>query len=392
LITANRTILYVDDDRTNRIVFEHSFNAKFPIICASSGQEALEILEKQPVAVLISDQRMPGMSGNELLAKAMQLYPDVVRIVITAYSDFEPILRAVNDGIVARYIIKPWDRAELEALLDWAVEAHGVGKHSTALQVRLMQTERLVTLGSIAGAILHDLGGPLSFVDTNTTRLGELAAATTALNALLHRHGAELSDADRTALLSLAGEMPELVEEMQHGFALIRNITGSMRRLLKSAPAGEPDRVDPVAMIRPCMSICKSAAIAAGADVLYDGPPSLPEVTITATELSQVIINLVTNAVQSFSGRRPDGNRVVIHAAEEGDRVRITVADNGPGMTPEVLQKIGTLFFTTKTEGTGLGVSQCRRLIQKYKGELNIDSTVGQGTTATLWLHKAPAG
>src|SRR5262249_38676683 len=158
----------------NRIVFEQSFGGRYNVKSLSSAREALELLKSEAAAVLITDQRMPEMSGHELLVQVKHLYPDIVRVVITAYSDLAPNLAAVNEGLVARYIIKPWDRQELEQLLNWSLEAHRMGRESSELQLRLMQTERLVTLGSIAASVLHDLHQPLTNLTVNLDRLTEV--------------------------------------------------------------------------------------------------------------------------------------------------------------------------------------------------------------------------
>src|SRR5947207_12829718 len=94
-------ILYVDDEKPNRVVFEASFGKKYRVQCVDSAEKAIEILKNKdtPVGALVTDQRMPGMSGEDLLAQAKQIVPDTIRIVITAYSDLDPILRAVNEGL-----------------------------------------------------------------------------------------------------------------------------------------------------------------------------------------------------------------------------------------------------------------------------------------------------
>jgi len=145
-------ILYVDDEHPNRVVFDITFGKEFKIKSVSSAEEALAFVSQENVAVIVTDQRMTGMSGDELLKKVKDVSPDTVRMIVTAYSDLEPILNAVNDGLVVRYVIKPWDRAELEETLRWAVEAYVAGKQNNALQLRLMQTERLRTLGQVSSS------------------------------------------------------------------------------------------------------------------------------------------------------------------------------------------------------------------------------------------------
>src|ERR1044071_3425543 len=114
--TPSRTgplVLYVDDERGNRVVFEQSLSAEFNVITAQHAAEALELLEAHDVAVIVSDMRMPLMSGDDLLRIVKERYPQVIRMVVTAYADVEPILRAINEGLVARYIVKPWIRTEI---------------------------------------------------------------------------------------------------------------------------------------------------------------------------------------------------------------------------------------------------------------------------------------
>ncbi|MGH7124951.1 MAG: response regulator, partial [Stellaceae bacterium] len=183
-MAAEPLVLYVDDEWNNRVVFEQAFAKSFTLRSVASGEEALAVLESETVAVLVADQRMPGMSGNELLQQAMKRWPDVVRIVLTAYAELEPILRAVNEGLVARYVVKPWDRVEMEEMLGWAVETWSRGRQDSAVQMRLLETERLATLGSLAAALFHDVDNILGHVRTDLSRLEDLAKSAPALEAL----------------------------------------------------------------------------------------------------------------------------------------------------------------------------------------------------------------
>lgn len=389
MATSDSLILYVDDERSNRIVFEQSFGRRFTVKTASSGSEALEFLKTNTVAVLVTDQRMPGMSGNELLTRVKELYPDIIRIAITAYSDLDPILSAVNDGLVVRYIIKPWDATELEQVLAWSLEAFQLGRENSALQLRLIQTERLVTLGSIAATVIHDLNQPLSYLLTNTERLSQLAPGAAALGEVLARHGHELPSEARQQLLNLTTEIGDIVRDMLEGCRLMHGLTSSMRRLTKPASPLEPANTDPLPVIRYAISVCRNIAIGARGTILYDGPTTLPRLAINSIELSQALINVVANAAQALTRRSAPGGRVTVSVADDDGLYRIIVADDGPGMTSDVLERVGTLFFSTRPEGTGLGVAQCRRLIERRNGSLEIQSTVDVGTTVTIKLPKA---
>ncbi len=374
-------ILYVDDEWSNRVVFEQSFGSRFRVVSAGSGAEALEILKRESIALLVTDQRMPGMSGNELLEHAKALYPNVIRIVLTAFGDLDPILRAVNVGLVARYLLKPWDRAELGEILTWGLEAFAMGREQSEIQLRLLKTERLATIGSLTATVFHDLDNVLSHCKNNTQRLDELSKASAALTEFLSTAGGTLRPEDRRRLSDLAEELPSLAADLTHASTLMEELSGSVRKLLRKTPAAPRDDVEPKTVIDFVLTLHRGGS--RGTQVVYDGPPSLPRVRIGMTELSQVLLNLLANALQAI-GTRESGGRVTLAPREDGAFLRIVVSDDGPGMTPEVRAKAGTPFYSTREEGTGLGLANCRRLVERVGGTLTIESDPGSGTTVSV--------
>ena len=375
-------IIYVDDERANRVVFEQAFRGRFNIRAVATGEEALALLALGGVATLVTDQRMPGMSGHELLVRAKEMRPDVVRVVITAYSDVDPILRAVNDGLVARYLIKPWDRTELEQILAWSIEAATLARHDSALQLRLMRTERLVTLGALGASVLHDLQQPIASTRLNVDRLSQhlsVVGAAAARNA---------TPQVREAL----AELPELLDDLRIAADVTQGIVAQLQAFLSPRPdaATTPaDRsTDPLRVMRYAMSVCRQVVTKAGGTIVYEGPPALPTIAIGATELAQVLINLVSNAAHAL---RPADGRVTLGAVVENERVRISVTDDGCGMPPDVLRRAGTAFFSTRPDGTGLGLSQCHRLLGAIGARLEITSRPNSGTTARFAIPTVPA-
>ena len=99
----------VDDEPANLQKLKRTLHGDFAVHEASGGEEALQILHDRPVAVIITDQRMPGMNGVELLRKAIEVCPDSVRIILTGYTEVEDLMDAINQGHVHRYITKPWE-------------------------------------------------------------------------------------------------------------------------------------------------------------------------------------------------------------------------------------------------------------------------------------------
>lgn len=105
------TVLYVDDEESNRQAFLSSFRRSFRVFTAASLEEAWEILGKNEVHIVLSDQRMPGTAGTELLRLVRDRYPAIRRMLVTGYSDLQAVVDAINNCGISRYISKPWDPA-----------------------------------------------------------------------------------------------------------------------------------------------------------------------------------------------------------------------------------------------------------------------------------------
>jgi signal transduction histidine kinase len=385
-------ILYVDDEHANRVVFDIAFGKQFNIKSVSSAEDALALIAQEQVAVVITDQRMTGMSGDELLRKVKEISPDTVRIILTAYSDLEPILSAVNEGLVARYVIKPWDRAELEEMLRWSLEAHVAGRQNNALQLRLMQTERLRTLGQVSGAVLHDLSQPVMAISMSAEQLHELSAIVPTLVRLSKGDTMPLSADERSTMGQLAEDLPELASTLASCASFMSDLMKQMKQFQRhdTAPPESGD-VSPLPVIKLALTMCRSGSIASGSRLAYEGPLDLPPIRATSTDLMQIFVNLVRNAQQALDEHHVPHGSIVIRAHAEAGRLTLSVSDNGPGIPPDVLAKLGTPFYTTREHGTGLGVAQVKRLVGRLGGELSIQSSTGKGTTATFTLPTLPA-
>ena len=127
-------ILYVDDEKQNLVAFKASFRRHYDIHLAQSGDEAIEVLQNNPVQLIISDQRMPKMTGVELFEKILPDFPKPVRMVLTGYSDVEAIINSINKGKIYYYITKPWKAAELKLIIDNGLEAYQLKEENQGLQ------------------------------------------------------------------------------------------------------------------------------------------------------------------------------------------------------------------------------------------------------------------
>ena len=132
-------ILVVDDEQDNLDAFRFNFRKTFDILTASGGAEALQILEGKEVAVVVTDQRMPRMTGVELLREVRVRQPDAVGIILTAFTDVDVLIEAINLGQVYRYITKPWDAKEVRGVLQYAIERFHLQRDNKRLAAQLAE-------------------------------------------------------------------------------------------------------------------------------------------------------------------------------------------------------------------------------------------------------------
>ena len=133
------SLLYVDDEINNLNAFKASLRRDYNILTAESGEEALEVLKENKVHIIITDQRMPKMTGIELLEKVLQLYPDPIRILLTGYADIQAVIDAINKGQVYKYITKPWDEQELRLSIKNSYEVYRLREENKELTSQLLR-------------------------------------------------------------------------------------------------------------------------------------------------------------------------------------------------------------------------------------------------------------
>jgi signal transduction histidine kinase len=360
------TVLYVDDDTTNLRVFEATLRKRFRVLCAESGAEALEALRREEVAVLVTDQRMPRMSGVELLEVTARDYPDTVRILVTAYSDLDAAVGAINRGKVSRYIRKPWTPEELRAVIGEGLDHYRMKGRLRALERQLRETERVYALGVVAASIAHDLRNPITVA---------VAAMDLLRRALESEPGAAASGA--VAKLDNARRAVERIAE------IVAGVDASQRRTRATTTA------DLAEVIRLTISCLQGAARRKG-ELRVELQP-VPRVQGSPTALGQVIMNLLVNALEALpEDGGPDGS-VTIRLRREDLVAVVEVEDTGPGIAPEALPRIFDPFFTTKSEGgTGLGLAISKRIVDEVKGSIEGTSEPGAGTRFVVRLPLAP--
>jgi signal transduction histidine kinase len=365
----NSKILFVDDDEGNLAVCDALWGEEFDILTAEDAATALHMLHADDsIGVVVADQRMPGMTGVELLEKVRDERPDVVRLLLTAYSDLDAAVDAINRGQVRRYLKKPWEPTQFRAELRDALELHQMSRKLDALNQRLRETERVYSLGIIAASVGHEIRNPVTWLhgslETARQRVASLnqALADTPVKNLAEPHIKALQESIDNAL----GGVDRL-------FDIVRGIAMP----LSSRPP-EPSIVDLGDVLEVTLSLLAHEMRTRGQ--LIRELQSRPRVRGNSNNVSQILLNLLVNATQALVGRPASQNVIRVTLESEGAFAKLEVGDNGPGIPDEDRDRVFDPLFTTRQDGgTGLGLAISRRLANELGGTLSVSQDPGLG-------------
>jgi signal transduction histidine kinase len=283
----------------------------------------------------------------------------------------------VDSCVLIRLGFAAKDRDELA---DLAGRPETRGEVEAAIARRAL-ADRLSSAAALAAGVAHELNNPLAYVTANLAFLAERTA----------RLAEVLAGAPRTADdVDLGTQLAEAMREARTGAERMRAVVRDLKTFAR-VDEEQPKPVD----VRPIIDSCLNVAwteIRRRAGLVRD-LEAVPPVLGDEGRLSQVFLNLLLNAAQSIPAGRPDGHEVRVATRTRADgRVEVEVRDNGGGITPEHLPRIFDPFFTTKgpRHGTGLGLSICYSVISGMGGEIEVESTVGAGSTFRVLLAPAP--
>jgi signal transduction histidine kinase len=320
------------------------------------------------------------MSGVEVFEIAQELYPDIVRILITAYSDLSDAINAINRGKIRRYIRKPWDPDELKAVLRDGIESYQMRRKVTQLETRLIETERTYALGVVAASVAHELRNPLAAmvmgVDLARLRLDQLLGE-------LHPGAGVLP-----AQIDMVRKVRHQVDDIAAASDQVTEITKGME--LAHRRRDEDVQADLKEIVELTLTFVRAALLKL-AVLDLDLQPS-PPVKGSPNKLCQVMTNLLVNAMQAMPERPRAENKISVSLTPDPEAgwVRLAVKDNGKGIADDVREHIFDPFFTTKTQGgTGLGLAISKRIVEEVGGRIEVSSRPGEGTTFSVRLPVA---
>jgi two-component system sensor histidine kinase/response regulator len=355
---TKRDVLYVDDESENLIVFQATFEDRFNVVTATSGQEALELMAQRTFPVVVADQRMPRMSGAQLFEAMRDKFPHTKRVMLTGYADSKAMLDAINKGQVYYFIKKPWEEDFVFSILVRAIEAYDMAVSNMVLQERLVAMDRAATLGRSAAQLAHEMGNQLCMLPllelieerySDQEELVQMAGFARTTHERLLQIINEVKafvrfEREQVVMqpISLAGVLHELLEFVRHERSL------PLERLIVEMEA----------------------------DPLVNG---------NRIKLQQVVLNLLKNAAYAIRGR--EGGQIKLRLSVADSQAAITVSDNGCGMSQEIAARIWEPFFTTKgDEGTGVGLDLSKSIVEAHGGTIDCLTAPDQGATFTIRL------
>ena len=375
-------VIFVDDEEAALGLMERLFrNQPYRCLTFTNGTDALSYVHTHAVDVVVSDLRMPGMDGLALLEQVLEVAPAATRVILSAHSDRESLLEAINRGQVHRYILKPWDAADLITVVRQSAEIAAVRRERDKLLVELsdrsddlaqkvtsrteqvMALSRPAQLGKYASQIVHSLKTPIQEIGGAVFLANLLVDSETPHGRELQRYLDHVADGARELQGIVARILLHTVDE----------------NFFREEPANLNDIVERELEFFEMDEVFKYRT---ERRVALD--PDLPAISANMAQLKQVVDNLIKNAIDAMA----ETKRKVLTVSTSFDDTYVTlrVEDTGCGIPEEDREAIFSPFFTTKKlgQGTGIGLANVKGTVEAYGGSIEVDTQFGSGSLFTL--------
>jgi len=345
-------ILYVDDEVNNLTSFKACFRKFYNVFTSTSPEEALTILSKNKIHCVISDQRMPGITGVEFLESVVKHHPETVRMLLTGYSDMESVIDAINKGQVYKYIVKPWDEQYLKMTIDKAYEMYQTRYQLDEKTRNLEKAQQ--ELNRFAYSASHDLREPL------TSILGVVNVAKT-----------EERYKDDKYIQMIETMVKKLDRFTKNIIDHYKN--NNSEQQLKS--------IDFKSLIDEIIENIKLFRGVAIVDFIINVKQEEP---FNADEfrIGLIFNNLISNAINHRS-KQKEKTIIEIGVTVENGIATVFIKDNGKGIEPEFQDHIFEMFYkaSSETTGSGLGLYIVKEAVDKMKGKIYVSSSKEDGTS-----------
>lgn len=354
-------ILFIDDEVHNLQAFKSSFRFDYDIYTTISAFEAEEWLERNEVDMILCDHRMPNKTGVEFFATIIKTHPKPTRILVTGYSDIESVIKAINQGHVFRYIIKPWNDTEIKSTIE---EAYRFYMQSTQLENKVAElTLAYKELDNFAYSVSHDLKGPLM----------SIMGAMSIVNQTENKNEESIK-----TLLSLtekaAEQLGDFIENMH---VYYKNNRGQLR-IEKVLLEKIRDEV---------LVIHKLKCLQDKINLNFSINNNSPLFSTDVTKLKVIINNLISNALK-YQRKNEPNKRVDVNITTNGEQMQIEITDNGMGIEEHYLKSIFNLFFraNSEVEGNGFGLYNVNEIVTVLGGKIEVVSKINEGSNFMVTL------
>ncbi|HSG06184.1 MAG TPA: ATP-binding protein, partial [Nitrospiria bacterium] len=371
-------ILYVDDEPLALETFKAQFEEDFSIYTANNADEALALLAEKEIFVLLADQRMPGLSGVELLARVKESHPEAIRMLITAYSDMEVVVDAINSGNVYRYVSKPYNEDEVRNMIRQGIETTYLIRDRKRLEAekaentRLMaRANRLSAVGTLAAGMAHEINNPLTAVSAFLQMLP--------LKLQEKKRDEEYFDPFYQKVCEELGRIQNLIARLLR----YSRYGGQEEYLFKETHINE--------LLEDMVTLLKPEAKKRCDEIKLRLDPAIPTVFVDQDRIKQVFMNFLLNAIQATEKGTITLSSGTMKSKNGGVLLKLTIEDTGSGISKQHIQKLFDPFFTTKHhEGSGLGLLTCHHIIEAHGGVIDVQSETGKGARFTVHLPLDP--
>lgn len=377
-------VLCVDDETSILNVLKRGLSDEFTVLTAPGGQAALDMLMADPeIVVLVSDQKMEGMTGIQFFQESQRIRPDAMRIMLTAYTDVDMILDAINKGHIYHFILKPFELETIKITTRRAIEhfrqkkvLEKTHRDLAAARAHILKSEKMTLMGRLMGGITHELGNPVS----NILQASVLAQHEWAqLKSIFYRcfHATTLDEYVQIKQQILTDNFKQSLEDYEHVLRTIQNSTDYVKEIMQNLKSfGKFDESE-------WTGVHLNDAIERAVNLIYPkfkyairfhkNYGLLPMITGLAGPLTQVMIHLLHFAAQSFEH---EGDVWVTTWCEEG-RVKTAIRYNGVPVATSDLQQ---LFDIERDEHhTNIGLAIALNIIEKHGG--TILATIAENET-----------
>jgi signal transduction histidine kinase len=385
-----QTLLIVDDEVDVLESLRHQFHRTYRVLTSTTGAGAIDLLERNDVEVLLSDQRMPGMPGDVLLRRARELRPDTIRMLFTGYADIQAVINAVNEGNIFRYILKPWDSVELEGIIRQGIEQYELLAERRRLIAELQEANARLVAANSELAVAGQL--KTAFIEVASHEFNTPITLVLGLTELLRLSNPNRSAQEQEILRQITSSGRQLARLVTNMLTLLR--AEDFRQTLQRQP------VDLGGLIRGVVDQVRPFLAARHLQIHVDVAEGLGTFELDADKIGAVLINLLTNAIK-FT---PDGGQIWLRARPTATgEAEVVVEDRGIGLEPRALEHLFQPFFTQFDpsrhssgdfgfckRGLGLGLSISKQFIDMHGGRIFAECVEAGGTRITAILPRGP--